>query len=231
MHIFYLPEINSDICNLGGEESRHCIKVLRLRPDDEIHIIDGKGGYYFARILTADHKSCQVKITGSKTDYGKRDYYLHIAISPTKNHDRLEWFVEKATEIGIDEITPLITEHSERNAIKIERLNKIIISASKQAINPYFPVVNKSSMFHDIINLKFNGLKFLASYSDVNLKDAYSPGMNALILIGPEGDFTDKEIKNAEEQGFVKASLGKSRLRTETAGVVACHTINLLNLR
>jgi 16S rRNA (uracil1498-N3)-methyltransferase len=229
MHIFYIPETESDHCNLSHEESRHCIKVLRLKPGDNIHLIDGKGGFYIAKIVKDDPNNCLVEIIKKNKDYKKRDFNLHIAISPTKNNDRFEWFIEKATEIGIDEITPMITKHSEKNKINFERLNKIIISASKQSVNPYFPALNNIKKFDEIIGKNYNCLKCLACYSNHSLKDLYTTKSNILILVGPEGDFSEKEIENAKTNNFSIISLGNNRLRTETAGIVACHTINFMN--
>jgi 16S rRNA (uracil1498-N3)-methyltransferase len=230
MHIFYAQEISSNQCTLSLEESRHCIKVLRLKINDQVCLINGKGNFYIAKIIEDDPKNCLLEIIETKNSYKKREFYLHIAICPTKNSERFEWFVEKATEIGIDEITPLITEHSERKNINIERLNKIVIAASKQSVNPYFPVINEITKIDKIINESSREFKYIASYSETNLKDIYSPKSNVLILIGPEGDFSENEIKKAESNKFTRVNLGNNRLRTETAGIVACHTINLLNL-
>jgi len=230
MNIFFAADINSINYTLSEEESRHCIKVLRLSLNDKIQLIDGKGGLYIAKIIDDNYKKCKVEIIETTKEYKKRKFYLHIGISPTKNIDRFEWFIEKATEIGIDEITPVITEHSERKTINIERINKIIISASKQSVNAYFPILNNITKFEKIINNNFSGSKFIACYSDKNLKDIYTKNNNALILIGPEGDFTKEEIEKAKNYNFKEAGLGNNRLRTETAGIVACHTINMINL-
>lgn len=226
MHIFYTPQIDSNYFTLSEDESKHCIRVLRLKLNDKIQLIDGKGGLYTAIIIDDNIRKCKTEIIESIKDYKKRKFNLHIAISPTKNIDRFEWFVEKATEIGIDEITPMITEHSERRNINIERLNKVIISASKQSINAYFPKLNDVTKIKDILNMNYNGSKYIAYYSDNNLKDIYQPNSNALILIGPEGDFTNEELDNAKANNFKVAGLGNNRLRTETAGIVACTIIN-----
>lgn len=232
MHLFYTPDITGKIYTLDPIESKHAVKVLRLAVGDEIQLIDGKGGFYTAKIENADPKRCIVEIISEQKEYGKRDHYLHIAIAPTKSNDRFEWFLEKATEIGIDEITPVVCEHSERKTIKPERFEKIIVSAVKQSIKAYKPTLNPLTDFRDFIRSGSQHDKFIAHCEENEktlLKSAYHKGKGAVILIGPEGDFSTKEIELAREYNFKEISLGKSRLRTETAGIVACHTINILN--
>jgi 16S rRNA (uracil1498-N3)-methyltransferase len=230
MHIFYSPDILSEYFTLSEEESKHCIRVLRLKQNDCIHLIDGRGGFYTAKIIDENPKKCKVEITESQKEFKKKNFRLHIAICPTKNIERFEWFVEKATEIGIDEITPMITEHSERKTINTERIRKVIVAACKQSVNAYFPVLNNITKFRDIIkNSDLPTSKFIACYSENHLKDIYIPMTDSLILIGPEGDFSKEEIELANGRGFVNANLGINRLRTETAGIVACHTVNLVN--
>jgi 16S rRNA (uracil1498-N3)-methyltransferase len=232
MHLFYTPDITSGVYTLSEEESKHCTRVLRLSEGDAVHLIDGRGGFYTAIISEAHPKRCTVSVTEKKEEYGKRDYRLHIAIAPTKMNERMEWFLEKATEIGIDEITPLLCEHSERKELKTERMNKIITSAVKQSIKAYHPLLHEATRLSDFIRRSFEGDTFIAHCMEthkISLKNAYSPKKNALILIGPEGDFSAAEVDAALKQGFRPVSLGDSRLRTETAGVVACHTIHLLN--
>lgn len=232
MHLFYTPDLSAKIYTLNESESKHCIKVLRLSVNDKIQLIDGKGGFYTAQITDANPKRCSVKIIKEETEFGKRNHYLHIAIAPTKNNDRFEWFLEKATEIGIDEITPIICEHSERKVIKPDRLEKIMISAVKQSIKAYKPKLNKITTYKDFMASEFQGDKFIAHCEEnekTALKSACKKGNNVLILIGPEGDFDPEEIILAKKNHFQEISLGESRLRTETAGVIACHTINLLN--
>lgn len=197
-----------------------------------VQLIDGKGGFYTAKIVEPNSKKCTVEIVETKKEYEKRNHRLHIAIAPTKNNDRLEWFLEKATEIGIDEITPIVCEHSERKVIKPERLEKILVSAMKQSIKAYKPQLNDLVRYTDFIKRPFAGEKFIAHCEDDNksyLKNKYTVGRDVLILIGPEGDFSRQEIDEARQNNFTEISLGNSRLRTETAGVVACHTINLFN--
>jgi 16S rRNA (uracil1498-N3)-methyltransferase len=237
MNLFYTPGISADTYILNEEESRHCIKVLRLQNGDIIHSVDGKGGFYTSQIIEEHPKKCMIRILEVKKDFGKRTFFLHIAIAPTKNIERFEWFLEKATEIGIDEISPLICEHSERKEIKNERLEKVILSAAKQSIKAYFPKLNTTISFKSLVKTDFNGQKFIAhcskSQNDTNekphLKFAYKQGQNVLILIGPEGDFSPAEIRLALENGFTEISLGTNRLRTETAALVACNTVNLVN--
>jgi len=232
MHLFYTPDLSESIYTLDETESKHCIKVLRLSSGDFIYLIDGKGGFYKAQIVNPNPKKCSVEIIETKKDVGKRNHYLHIAIAPTKNMDRMEWFLEKATEIGIDEITPVLCEHSERKVIKTDRLDKIAVSAMKQSLKAYKPIINELIHINDFFEMNFEGEKYIAHCEEnekMLLKNAYKRGNNVAILIGPEGDFSNDEIRKAKQSGFTEISLGESRLRTETAGIVACHTINLLN--
>jgi 16S rRNA (uracil1498-N3)-methyltransferase len=206
--------------------------VLRLQNGNQVEIIDGAGGFYKAQITDANPKKCRLKIVESQKEFGKKDFHLHIAIAPTKNIDRFEWFLEKATEIGIDEITPLLTSHSERKVVNPERLEKILISAMKQSLKAYLPKLNDLTTFKELINNNKTENKYIAYCHDIqknHLKDIVAEGRDTLILIGPEGDFSSEEVKLALENGFLVVSLGSSRLRTETAGIVACHIVNLAN--
>lgn len=232
MHLFYTPSLAGLNYTLDETESKHCIRILRLIANDTIQLIDGKGGFYTAKITDPNPKKCSIEIIESKKEFGKRNHYLHLAIAPTKNMDRFEWFIEKATEIGIDEITPLLCDHSERKIIKIDRIEKIAVSAIKQSLKAYLPKINELTNIKDLVVNNFNGLKFIAHCEDNHknlLKTAYTKGKNAIIFIGPEGDFSPEEIQLARTNHFIEVSLGESRLRTETAGIVACHTINLIN--
>jgi 16S rRNA (uracil1498-N3)-methyltransferase len=232
MNIFLIEQTADKITLLNEEESFHCIKVLRMKVGDAIEMIDGKGNFYQGEIADANPKACSVIIKNVIHDFGKRNYHLHIAIAPTKNIDRFEWFLEKATEIGIDEITPLFCEHSERKEVKTERLNKVIVSAMKQSVKALQPKLNSPFRFKDFVLQQSQSRKIICSCdADKNslLKNIYVKEKPVLILIGPEGDFSSEEIILAEKNNFVSASLGESRLRTETAGVVACNTISLLN--
>lgn len=229
--IFYAPDIEKDN-RLPEEESQHAVKVLRLKEGDEIEIVDGKGRFYHAEITFPHAKRCEVRLLSVEEDFHPQPVHLHIAIAPTKNMDRLEWFAEKVTEIGVGEITPLLCEHSERKVLKLERLEKILVSAMKQSKKAYLPKLNDLKKFSDFLKETSRGSRYIAHcYEEdkrVLVKD-YAPGSDVLVMIGPEGDFSEKEVAMALEAGFVPVSLGESRLRTETAGVVACHTIQLIN--
>ena len=233
MHIFYTPDIKDSKYQLNEEESKHCIRVLRLKNGDTVNLIDGKGGFYLAEITDDHPKRCSLKIIKTEKEYGKRNYSLHVAVAPTKNIERYEWFLEKSTEIGVDYFIPFISKQSERKVIKPERLNKIINAAVKQSIHAYRPKLDNLIKFKDLININFNGKKFIAHCFDnekAYLKNLVRQGDKVLILIGPEGDFTLEEVEQAKAKGFIEVSLGESRLRTETAGIVAVHTVALANL-
>ncbi len=231
MHVFYTPEIKKITYHLTKEESKHAIKVLRLKIGDEICMIDGKGGMYFGIIDEPNPKKCIIRVIEKIEQYNRRNYYLHIAIAPTKNIERFEWFLEKATEIGIDEITPLLCQRSERKIIKADRLEKIILTAMKQSKRAYKPKLNMLTSYSKFIDEKFEGGGFIAHCEEVSkpsLKSQVTKFQKITILIGPEGDFTINEIEMAKSKGYQEINLGKSRLRTETAGIVACHTVNIL---
>jgi 16S rRNA (uracil1498-N3)-methyltransferase len=234
MQLYFIAPVSSSVpclVTLGSEESFHSIKVLRMRIGETLHVTDGSGNLYEGQILAQDIKNCPVMLTGVITDYGKRPFRLHMAVAPTKNIARFEWFLEKATEIGVDEITPLICEHSERVQIRIDRLQKIILAAAKQSIKTYLPILHEPMKFDDFIRLNHPASRFVAyveEHQPLHLKTAYRQG-DCTVLIGPEGDFSRKEMDAAFGQGFNPVSLGPSRLRTETAAVVACHIINIAN--
>lgn len=231
MHVFYAPHIDIQNPVLSVEESQHCTRVLRLKNSDLISLIDGKGGFYKAEIINAKSKEIALKLLDIQQG-SPRKYHLHIAIAPTKNIDRLEWFLEKATEIGISEITPLIAARSERKVLKTERLNKVIVSAMKQSLQAYMPQLNEALSFKDFIQRAEAQVKLIAHCveDDKQLMPAYvKPGDSVLILIGPEGDFSITEIEQALQNKFKAISLGDSRLRTETAGIAACLEMSLLN--
>jgi 16S rRNA (uracil1498-N3)-methyltransferase len=232
MHVFYTPDINSDSYTLNEEESRHCSKVLRLTIGNSIHLIDGIGGLFTAEITSHDKKHVHLKITSKQSEFGKRNHYLHIAVAPTKNIDRLEWFLEKATEIGIDEITPIICERSERKIVKEDRLEKVITSAVKQSLTAYHPKLNNAVTFENLINQHQNSEKLIAHCVDEEksyINQLVKPFQSYLILIGPEGDFTPKEIDLALRNNYKPVTLGNSRLRTETAALAACFELNYIN--
>lgn len=232
MHIFYTPDLSGNSYTLDETESKHCVRVLRLEQGDEIILVDGRGGMFTAEIVEANPKRCAVKVIKSEVNSGQRNFSVHIAIAPTKNIERIEWFLEKATEIGIDRITPLLCRFSERKEIKNDRMDKVMISAMKQSLKARLPQLDSLTKFNDFIAQPFNGQKFIAHCDDQHrdlLKKMIAPQQKYLILIGPEGDFSAEEIEKALQAGFQPVSLGESRLRTETAGVVACHTFHLLN--
>ncbi len=232
MHIFYTPDVKKQIFKLNEEESKHAIRVLRLKVGDQIQLIDGKGGFYTTEIVDAHSKACEVKILEKIEQYGKRNYHIHIAIAPTKNISRFEWFLEKATEIGIDEITPLLADHSERRTIKPERLQKVITSAVKQSIKAYHPVLHPFQTLDEFFEQELPENKFIAHLEEGSrtlLSKALKPKDRIVILIGPEGDFSPSEIQQSLAKGFMPVSLGDSRLRTETAGIAAVHTTAIIN--
>lgn len=229
--IFYTPDIlNSP--ELPTEEEQHCVRVLRKKEGDSVLLTDGKGYFYKAEIIQANQKHCIVNILETIRQSKSWNFDLQIAFAPTKNIDRIEWFSEKATEIGIDRFTPLLCRHSERKEIKNQRIEKILISAMKQSEKAYLPQLDEMLPFNDFIKQQFEGRKFIAHCYDGHkqlLKDIYKKEEAVLILIGPEGDFSEEEVQLALDNGFEPISLGESRLRTETAALVACHTIHVLN--
>lgn len=232
MNVFYTPDIQTKT-ELPEEEAQHCIRVLRLTAGDEITLTDGKGNFYRAEISASTNKRCLVNIIETIYQEPLWPCHLHIAMAPTKNMDRNEWFAEKATEIGFDELTFLNCRFSERKVIKTERIEKILVSAIKQSLKARLPVLNEMTDFDKFISRDFKGQKFIAHCYEGEkplLRDVLQKGEDALVLIGPEGDFSEEEVKKAIEKGFIPISLGKSRLRTETAALVACHTMNLMNL-
>lgn len=234
MQLFYTPDIDaaSTTYYLNEEESKHCVRVLRMQAGDKVQLIDGKGSFYNAAIIDAHPKRTQLQIISAQKDFHKRNHYLHIAVAPTKNTERLEWFLEKATEIGIDEISLITCQRSERKEAKTDRLNKIITSAIKQSIKAWHPVLNNSVTLNKLMAVPFSGQKFIAHCEPgdrFTLKHELKPFGKYLILIGPEGDFTPKEIDDALNNGFKAITLGESRLRTETAALEACFEVNFLN--
>ena len=233
MHVFYTPDITGKDYILNEEESRHCMKVLRLVIGDVVHLIDGKGGLYEAEIVSESKRNVTLRVLQTTAEYQKRNHSLHIAVAPTKNIDRLEWFLEKATEIGIDQITPVICERSERKIVKEDRLNKVITSAVKQSLQAYHPVLNEAVSFKDFITNNKADYQMIAHCIDGEPRNFISqitqPGKSYLILIGPEGDFTPNEIELALQNDFKPLTLGNTRLRTETAALAACFEVNYLN--
>lgn len=233
MQLFYTSEINSSISEFSfdKEESKHIVKVLRKKEGDILHVTNGLGFLFITEIILASEKKCTVKINTIE-EQPRTDFNLHLAVAPTKMNERYEWFLEKATEIGIHEITPIICDHSERKVIKTERFDKIIQSAMKQSNQFYLPKLNDPISFKDFINQKHSGLLFIAHCEETQkklLKEVIQPNEKYTILIGPEGDFSEKEIVIALQNNFIPVSLGNTRLRTETAAIVACHSIVFAN--
>jgi 16S rRNA (uracil1498-N3)-methyltransferase len=234
MHVFYTPDLKNDtFYTLNEEESRHCNKVLRLSSGDQVFLVDGRGGLYEATIHSETKRNVTLEVTKSTREYQKRNHHLHIAVAPTKNIDRLEWFLEKATEIGIDQITPIICAHSERKVIKEDRLQKVITSAVKQSLQAYHPILNPAITFEQLLGRDINAKKLIAHCIEDEqrqyIKDLIKPQDNYLILIGPEGDFSPQEIATALKNDYLPVTLGNTRLRTETAALAACFEINYIN--
>jgi len=232
MHLFYTPDISGNEYYLSEEESKHCTKVLRLKENDIVYLVDGNGGFYKAAISAISGKKCLLRIEETQEEFGKRNYRIHIAIAPTKNIDRIEWFVEKATEIGIDEITPIICQRSERRVVKTDRLEKIAVSAMKQSIKAYLPKINEAQTFNNFVkqnNASFKCIAHCLPENKQEFKALIKSQNDILILIGPEGDFTSHEIELALKNNYLPVSLGESRLRTETAGIAACVSVQIIN--
>ena len=233
MQLFYNPAINesSEFFSFDREESKHIIKVLRKKDTDILFVTNGLGYLFKTEITLASDIKCTVKIVSVEKAPTPK-YHLHLAVAPTKMNDRYEWFLEKATEIGITEITPIICDHSERKIIKTDRFDKIIQSAMKQSNQLHLPKLNEPILFKDFIKIKNKDQLYIAHCEETNkklLKEVLKPNENATVLIGPEGDFSEKEIQLALEHNFIAVSLGNTRLRTETAAIVACHSVAFVN--
>ncbi|WP_337966522.1 16S rRNA (uracil(1498)-N(3))-methyltransferase [uncultured Flavobacterium sp.] len=233
MQLFYNPDIDetTETFSFDKEESRHIIKVLRKKDSDILHVTNGLGLLFETEITLASDNKCIVEVLSIKKSPEPK-YRLHLAVAPTKMNDRFEWFLEKATEIGIQEITPIICDRSERKVINIERFEKIILSAMKQSNETYLPKLNEAISFKEFIKQQNEGLQLIAHCEETDkksLKDVLKPNENVTLLIGPEGDFSEKEIALALENNFQPVTLGNTRLRTETAAVVACHSVVFFN--
>jgi 16S rRNA (uracil1498-N3)-methyltransferase len=230
MQLFYQPNIREGFHYLDDEESRHAVKVLRLTEGSEIQLTDGKGSFYQAKITKANPKKCEFEIM-IQSKQQSHPTFRHLAIAPTKNLDRIEWFLEKAVELGIDRITFLNCEHSERKVLKLDRLEKKAVSAMKQSGQAFLPQLDEMITLKSFLKESKADNKFIAYVdfgNEVHLKDLVQSEKSNLILIGPEGDFNPKEVELALEAGFIKVSLGLNRLRTETAGIAAVHLMNLV---
>ncbi|NOX85566.1 MAG: 16S rRNA (uracil(1498)-N(3))-methyltransferase [Chlorobi bacterium] len=233
MNLFYAPDISGPHHTLSPEESKHLLRVLRMNTGDAVMLTDGKGFFYDCRIEDNNPRACRLSVLDKKQGNDTQGQTVHMAVAPTKNIARYEWFLEKVTELGVGRVTPIICEHSERRQVKTERLERILVAAMKQSLKSTLPQLDPPESFKIFVKRPFNGEKFIAYISpDVTdeLSKAYTKGSPALILIGPEGDFSPTEVELAVQNGFKPVRLGPSRLRTETAAVVACHTVNLLNL-
>lgn len=233
MQLFYNININETTENFSfdKEESKHIIKVLRKKDTDILYVTNGLGLLFKTEITLASDSKCTVKIISFEKSAPSK-YHLHLAVAPTKMNDRFEWFLEKATEIGIHEITPIICDRSERKVINTERFDKIILTAMKQCNQLYLPKLNSAMTFKEFVKLKNEGLQLVAHCEETDkktLKSVLVPNENITILIGPEGDFSEKEIEAALENNYIPVSLGNSRLRTETAAIVACHSVLFVN--
>ncbi|MFY0631497.1 MAG: 16S rRNA (uracil(1498)-N(3))-methyltransferase [Flavobacteriaceae bacterium] len=234
MQLFYNPNIdqNTQQITFDKVESRHIVKVLRKKEGDRIYITNGKGSLFTCLIDVANDKKCLVRISNTEEKQRFRDYYLHLAIAPTKNNDRLEWFLEKATEIGIDEITPIICQNSERKVIKRERLEKIILSAMKQSLKFHLPKLNDAIPFSEFLKIERKEKVCIAHCNNGEktlLKNLIQPKEAATILIGPEGDFSPTEVAKSLEHKCIPITLGEARLRTETAALVSVQNISFIN--
>lgn len=229
MHLFYTPEI-AHSHELPADEAAHALRVLRLQPGDEVRLTDGQGGFYHARISECNRKRCMVEVIEQEEQAPLWTGHLHLALAPTKNMDRMEWLAEKATEIGFDELTFLNCQWSERRIVKGERIEKILISAMKQSLKARLPKLNDITDFAQFVKQPVSGQKFIAHCHEGEkspLRQALQPGQDALVLIGPEGDFSPDEVALAVAEGFTPVTLGHTRLRTETAALVAVHLMNL----
>ena len=233
MQLFYNPNINETTENFSfdKEESKHIIKVLRKKDTDILFVTNGLGLLLKTEITLASDNKCTVKILTVENAKPSK-FHLHLAVAPIKMNDRFEWFLEKATEIGIHEITPIICDRSERKVINNERFDKIILTAMKQSNILFLPKLNNAITFKEFIKNKKEGLQLIAHCVESNkksLKSVLKPNENVTLLIGPEGDFSEKEIALALANNYIPVSLGNTRLRTETAAIVACHSVVFVN--
>lgn len=235
MQLFYAPNITPPYYILPEQESKHCVRVLRMGEGDTLSLTDGRGTIYSARITDPNPKRCAVEVVETTTDYGKRSYGLTMGVAPTKNVERYEWFLEKATEVGIDRVIPLDCRHSERHTIKHERAESVITSAVKQSLKAYHPQLEQMTQLREVVQMPFDGVKLIAHCQSACLakhpiNQVLSRGDNVLIMIGPEGDFSPEEVAMAVANGFTEVSLGDARLRTETAAVAAAMFVSFINL-
>ncbi len=232
MQLFYAPAIQDGYHLLDKEESFHCIRVLRMGEGHEVLLTDGRGGMYRSVITAANPRGCMLQVVEKKTHAKTCSGRLHLAVAPTKQIDRFEWFLEKATECGINEITPVICENSERTIIKPERLERVMVSAMKQSLRLWLPNLNPAITLKQFFERESLSTKYIAHCAEGNknqFHDVYNKGKDAVVLVGPEGDFSPQEIDQATKKGYLPLSLGSHRLRTETAALAICIEFNLLN--
>ncbi|MEM7486314.1 MAG: 16S rRNA (uracil(1498)-N(3))-methyltransferase [Bacteroidota bacterium] len=233
MQLFYNSTLTEKLHEFffSAEESKHILRVLRKKEGETLFITNGKGFLFEAEILVTDLRKCKARIISAKKSIPKR-HKLHLVVAPTKMNDRYEWFLEKATEIGVNEITPIICDHSERKTIKVERMERVMQSAMKQSLQTFLPKLNPIISYQEFMNSKLNGFKFIAHCDEgekMEFKRKAVADSNIIVLIGPEGDFSKTEIGLAKSKGFVPVSLGANRLRTETAAIVACTIVSMVN--
>ncbi len=234
MQLFHIPDVQGELAFLKEEEAHHCLQVLRHKVGDKLHFTDGQGTMYEGVLVEATKKNGILRIEKRQL-HTPKNYHLHVAIAPTKQIERFEWFVEKATEIGIHEITPIYCHHSERKQLRTDRLEKVVLSAVKQSLQAYLPKLHEPMSFTELLQStkQSTAQKMMGYCADgvprIHLKNKYIVGQNAIILIGPEGDFSEKEVHAALQHGFSAITLGENRLRTETAGIVACGVVALMN--
>ena len=232
MPLFYTNNITGNTALLEGEEAKHCAQVLRMRMGEELTVVDGQGGYFKGALAAIGKRECMVDIRETHLEYGKRPYRVHLAVAPTKNMARWEWMLEKATEMGVDQLTPLITQRSERIHVRLDRLEKIAISAMKQSEQAYLPLISGPMDFASLVARAAYPQRFIPHCLEgvkSHLSQNCEPDKDVLILIGPEGDFTPEEVDQALSLGFQPADLGPTRLRTETAGIVALAAVHFVN--
>ena len=235
MHRFYCPDI-ADTLTLGEEDSKHCVRVMRMAEGDTIEVVDGNGTLYTCRITMAHPKRCAIEVLDKEVQTPHWGHRIVLAIAPTKNLDRIEWLVEKCVEMGIDRIIPLRCHNSERTVLKTERLKKIMVAAMKQSLKATLPQLDEMTLLEQVVAEPFEGTRCIA-YCDAmlpreqrrTLADVYRPGSDVMVLIGPEGDFSPDEVQAATTAGFIPVTLGESRLRTETAGLMAVAAVHALD--
>lgn len=234
MQLFYAPAITLPRYTLPEEESRHCVRVLRLGAGDPLHLTDGRGNLYRCEVEEPDARRCVVRVRETLADYGRLPYRLTMAVAPTKHIERFEWFLEKATEVGIEAVVPLDCERSERRILKPEREQKVLIAAMKQSLKACLPTLHPLTPLREVLERPFAGRRFIAHCGAPVRRKGYLPdllhrGEEALVLIGPEGDFSPEEVALAVERGFEEITLGDQRLRTETAAVAATVMVSVVN--